>query len=68
MISLPDAIQTIRRKETSDMFAAQDLRMVQHMQAELRREAAQHRLAARVNKQEPRKAQPRRFGLRLSLA
>jgi hypothetical protein len=50
------------------MFAAQDLRMVQDMQAALRRDAAQHRLAARVNKQEKRKGQPRRFGLRLSFA
>jgi hypothetical protein len=51
------------------MYGTQDLQMVQRMQAELRRDAAQHRLAARINRQEQSKAQARRvFGLRLSLA
>ncbi len=51
------------------MFAAQDLQLVHRMQAELRRDAAQHRLAARVNKQEKPQGQARRvFGLRHSLA
>jgi len=51
------------------MYGTQDLRMVLSKQDELRRDAANARLAARVNKQEPRKAEARRlFGLRLSLA
>jgi hypothetical protein len=51
------------------MYGTQDLRMVLRMQDELRRDAANARLAARANKQEPRKAESRRvFGLRLSLA
>ncbi len=51
------------------MYGTQDLRMVLRMQDELRRDAANARLAARVNRQEPRKAEARRvFGLRLSLA
>ena len=51
------------------MFSAQDLHLVQLKQAELRRDAAQHRLAARITKQEKSQGQARRvFGLRLSLA
>ena len=51
------------------MFATQDLHLVNLKLDELRRDAAQHRLAARVNKQEKSKGQARRvFGLRLSLA
>ena len=51
------------------MYGNQDLRMVLRKQDELRRDAANARVAARINKQEPRKAEARRvFGLRLSLA
>ena len=51
------------------MFGAQDLQLVHQKQAELRRDAAQHRLAARSRKQEKPQGQARRvFGLRLSLA
>ena len=51
------------------MFGTQDLRMVHQMQDELRREAAQHRLATRATKQEKRKGRSRRvLGLRLSFA
>jgi hypothetical protein len=51
------------------MYGTQDLRMVLRMQDELRRDAANARLAARINKQEPRKAEARRvFGLRLTHA
>jgi hypothetical protein len=51
------------------MFAAQNLHLVNQKLDELRRDAAQHRLAARVNKQEKSKTQARRvFGLRLSVA
>jgi len=51
------------------MYGTQDLKLVLRMQAELRRDAANQRLAARSPRQEPRKADARRvFGLRLSLA
>ena len=51
------------------MYGTQDLRSVLSKQDEYRRETANARLAARINKQEPRKADARRvFGLRLSLA
>jgi hypothetical protein len=51
------------------MYGTQDLRTVLSKQEELRREAANTRLVARIHKQEPRKADARRvFGLRLSLA
>jgi len=47
----------------------QDLRMVLRQQESLRQDAAAARLAARINKQESRKADARRvFGLRLSHA
>jgi hypothetical protein len=47
----------------------QDLRMVLRQQESLRQDAAAARLAARINKQENRKADARRvFGLRLSHA
>ena len=49
------------------MYGTQDLRMVLSLQESLRRDAAPHRLAARINKQETRKADARRvFGLRLT--
>ena len=51
------------------MYGTQDLRMVLRKQDELRRDAANARLVARINKQGPRKAEARRvFGLRLSHA
>jgi hypothetical protein len=51
------------------MYGTQDLRLVLGKQDELRRESANARLVARINKKEPRKADARRvFGLRLSLA
>jgi hypothetical protein len=51
------------------MYRHNDLQMVNRMQDELRRDAAQNRLAARINKQEQPKARARRvFGLRLSPA
>ena len=51
------------------MFAAHDLHRVNQKLDELRRDAAQHRLAARINKQEKSRGQARRvLGLRLSLA
>jgi hypothetical protein len=51
------------------MFGTQDLAQVLRYQEQLRRDSAQHRLAARSKRQEPRKGQARRvFGLRLSLA
>jgi len=51
------------------MYGTHDLSQVNRMQDEHRRHAAQARLAARVNKQEPRKSEPRRvFGLRVSFA
>ena len=51
------------------MYGTQDLRMVLRKQDEYRRDAANARLVAQINKPEPRKADARRvFGLRLSLA
>jgi hypothetical protein len=51
------------------MYGTQDLRSFLSKQDEYRRETANARLVARINKQEPRKADARRvFGLRLSLA
>ena len=51
------------------MYGTQDLRSVLRKQEELRRDAANTRLVARIDKPEPRKADARRvFGLRLSLA
>jgi hypothetical protein len=51
------------------MYGTQDLRTVLRTHDEYRRHAANTRLVARINKQEPRKADARRvFGLRLSLA
>ncbi len=51
------------------MFGTQDLSMVRRMQDELRREAASNRLAARINRKEPRKEARRRvFGLGFSFA
>ena len=51
------------------MYGTQDLRSVLSKQEELRREAANTRLVARIHKPETRKADARRlFGLRLSLA
>jgi hypothetical protein len=51
------------------MFGTMDLRQVNRYQDELRRDAAQHRLAARINRKSRGKDQARRvFGLRVSLA
>jgi hypothetical protein len=51
------------------MFGNQDLRTVQRYQEQLRTDAAQHRLAARINRKGAHQAKARRvFGLRLSLA
>lgn len=51
------------------MFRSHDLRQVLRYQEQLRREAAEHRLAARVNRKQARQGQGRRvLGLRLSLA
>jgi hypothetical protein len=50
------------------MFRSHDLEMVHRMQDELRRDAAQHRLAARIRTPQQPKARTRRvLGLRLSL-
>ena len=51
------------------MYGTQNLRFVLGKQEELRREAANARLAARIHTQETRKSDARRvLGLRLSLA
>jgi hypothetical protein len=51
------------------MFGTQDLEAVLRIQEQLRRDAAEQRLAARINRQESRKAPARRVvGLRISLA
>ena len=51
------------------MFGNVDLDQVLRHQEQLRRDAAQYRLATRNNRQEPRKPQARRvLGLRLSFA
>jgi hypothetical protein len=51
------------------MYGTQNFKFVLGKQEELRREAANSRLVARIHKQEPRKSDARRvLGLRLSLA
>jgi hypothetical protein len=51
------------------MYGSQNLKFVLGKQEEMRREAANARLSARIHTQVPRKADARRvFGLRLSLA
>jgi len=51
------------------MQGTQSLKFVLGKQEEMRREVSNERLAARTNRQEPRRTEARRvFGLRLSLA
>jgi hypothetical protein len=71
MLRSSEPIHRDRRKETDEMFGTMDLQQVHRYQDDLRREAAQRRLAARFSpvKEQAKKSQGRRvLGLRLSFA